>query len=1700
MTSPSTPRRRWTRRAASILGVACLASGLALAIPAAASVSRPATPPGAAAAPRAARHTYQTPEQASVQAARTRKPVLVTAATTPTSTLTANPGGTYTITQSAAPVRARIRGAWRTLNPDLVRNTNGTWSPAVSTQPLTLSGGGKAPLATMTDGGYSMALTTPFRLPHPVASENTATYRNVTPGVDLIVTAQPSGGFSEVLRIASRQAALSPALKALTFTAALKGLTLTAGPDGTISAVNPRRQVIFSAPAPRMWDSASKLGPKDNARALADNAALRPAVSTLAAPGDGAHTAPLAVTITGQHITLTPSQQLLTGASAVYPEYLDPTWDAAGSAASHWAYVSSAFPSQEYYDTTSTLQVGLDPQSPGGNSYAYYQLPVPSQVYGATINSAMVYFPDIWADACYNSNDPGDYAVELWLTGTISASTTYDSVTQQNSPAWISELGTDDAAYGWSSTDELGAPSTCPYNDKDVSYSITPTITTAAAETWPTVTLGLQSGTTSVTGWKQFADPDSFPGPSAPLNATMTITYANPPATPVLTTSPVANCKSGVTVLGDGNVLLYAAVFDKDGNSTGSLTVTYTALADNHTFLPATTTMSVSADSGTSAALELTSGELETAATDYGTSDEATITWTAKVSDSVGLSSAAASCSFIFNAAIPGQPNVIDSAHNLCSLSTPSQLTYTVGQPATFTLEPNGTPSAPQQPTAYIYQLNGAGPQTATATVGDATIKVTPTRHTNILSVVATVAGGNIGQANSCQFNAGSPAPATDQDLTGDGIPDVLTVGAGTSGLASGLWLADGQNSNGYFNGTVNIAAADIAPTGPVNGTTTGTPASWNGMKVITGEFTDSGFNDIEAYDPATPSGAVYVLLGPGDGSATDPAAGELSLGTVLTDTPAASGTMDYPLQLVNAYNLSASLGAGGNTSGYPDQIGMFNDSAAGSYLAYFVNNGSDSGFDAGNGLLPYELTNTSPDNTMDWTDWTITTAQGPGGSVDMWLWNQTTGALDLWEPTGLQNQSTSGPNPTATLACAGSPCGPNAQIQIESAGWNQNPLATFQATEVNDEPGLVTVNSAGQVQSYTYDSTTLTLKQVNADQDLTTADHTWQLNDESSGNVSTAVDEPGNTDTTENLTEVNTGDVTWNTGDLFSPDACFNNTTCGSAGTTGYLTTAQSAFSPYTSFTVSAWVNPSTLGGTVFSETGIDYSSIEVSSTPGRQWSVGMDTVNTTKAAYVTASGGAAYPDVWTDLTLSYNTANGADILKLYANGTEIAYMAEPVPPSITYGAFVLGASQSAGSPASLFTGQIADVQVWDSAVTPVQPGTSGSEFIPITPVRIMDTRSASKIGPVTGPVAASSTTLLPIDGGDTTAALPATGVTAVAVSVTVTGQTDAGFLTVYPADTPLPVTSNVNFTASGNVTNNTIAPVGPDGDIAIYNDSAGAAQLIVDLTGYFDASPPSSVNDASTYVPLPDPTRILDTRNGTGAPQAQIPGDGELTLTISGNNTNNAGIPSTGVTAVALNLHAEAAAVGDTGFVTVYPDGTTRPNTSSLTYDDTAGQPQASTILIDSTGTDGAIDIYNDSSTPVDLFAEVSGYFTDSPSVTGEYYHSLDSTRIIDTRQTTALASDAALTITNPPSILADNPTLVLNITVTDPADGGFLNVYPSSSATQPDTSLINYAAGQTVPNLALVNTATSNAFTIYNNSAGTVQVIVDANGYFE
>jgi hypothetical protein len=124
-----------------------------------------------------------------------------------------------------------------------------------------------------------------------------------------------------------------------------------------------------------------------------------------------------------------------------------------------------------------------------------------------------------------------------------------------------------------------------------------------------------------------------------------------------------------------------------------------------------------------------------------------------------------------------------------------------------------------------------------------------------------------------------------------------------------------------------------------------------------------------------------------------------------------------------------------------------------------------------------------------------------------------------------------------------------------------------------------------------------------------------------------------------------------------------------------------------------------------------------------------------------------------------------------------------------------------------------------------------SGSVFVPITPIRIVDTRS-----PTDAAAIASGTSQSFVLTGSPSA-IPYTA-TAVAANFTVVPEGGAGFITVYPTsdDTP-PLASDVNWAAgSGPTPNFTVADTGGTGFVDVYNlPNSTPVDLVIDDFGYF-------------------------------------------------------------------------------------------------------------------------------------------------------------------------------------------------------------------------------------------------------------------------
>ena len=86
----------------------------------------------------------------------------------------------------------------------------------------------------------------------------------------------------------------------------------------------------------------------------------------------------------------------------------------------------------------------------------------------------------------------------------------------------------------------------------------------------------------------------------------------------------------------------------------------------------------------------------------------------------------------------------------------------------------------------------------------------------------------------------------------------------------------------------------------------------------------------------------------------------------------------------------------------------------------------------------------------------------------------------------------------------------------------------------------------------------------------------------------------------------------------------------------------------------------------------------------------------------------------------------------------------------------------------------------------------------------------------------------------------------------------------------------SNLNATAGQVLPNLVTVKVDSAGVVNLFN-SAGSVDLVADVTGYYSTTAPD------TYSPL-DPTRVLDTRSGLGAPAAPVGAGGTIDLQVTG------------------------------------------------------------------------------------------------------------------------------------------------------------------------------------------------------------------------
>ncbi|MET7289607.1 hypothetical protein [Streptomyces sp. NPDC005573] len=662
------------------------------------------------------------------KAASTGDPVQVDALTTETATVRANPSGTVTWTTSLLPQRVRQDGSWAPVDATLRQNPDGTYSPRAAAEPLTFSGGGTGPLAAMSSGKAGLSFSWPHTLPEPAVDGATITYPDVLDGVDLRLTADTLGGFSELLVVKTADAAADPALATLELSTHTTGVRLSDDGHDNLQAATPDGQVLFGAPQPVMWDSsASTAAPaaqtlKAGARTAAAAAAVDGTGTQV--PGAGAKIARVSDDVSGSTLSLSPDQKLLTGSGTRYPVYIDPSWNPhyASGAKQHYIETQQGCPTAKNYDSTQYGDPGV-----GYNSFSgcigversYFQLGIPSSVWGTHIVSATVDAKEDYSASCSLSSD-----VKLYLTGSIGSGTTWN-----NKPSLSSLLATKSFGPACSSEPSGG-------------FSVTSTIAKKAAahdSSWTFALVNSNDGSGDGNYFKRFAN-----------NPSMSIEYNHVPGKPSAlatkfgTHSAGCGTTSPYPVIGKTLVTtpptLNATVADGDKDD---LAATYKYWVNSGT---STTTTSATVASGQNAPKQLSSSFMS------GLKSGDTVGWNVTSSDGKDTSTTSSNCHFTVDLTAPAPPTVTNTdglypedAAGITSAGTAGKFKLATDSAAKFLYNLDAAPPTSNTPAA----------ETVTASGNAATITLTPPAPgTHTLYAYAVDSAGNVSSQQQFQFTA----------------------------------------------------------------------------------------------------------------------------------------------------------------------------------------------------------------------------------------------------------------------------------------------------------------------------------------------------------------------------------------------------------------------------------------------------------------------------------------------------------------------------------------------------------------------------------------------------------------------------------------------------------------------------------------------------------------------------------------------------------------------------------------------------------------------------------------------------------------------------------------------------------------------------------------------------------------------------------
>jgi hypothetical protein len=465
------------------------------------------------------------------------------------------------------------------------------------------------------------------------------------------------------------------------------------------------------------------------------------------------------------------------------------------------------------------------------------------------------------------------------------------------------------------------------------------------------------------------------------------------------------------------------------------------------------------------------------------------------------------------------------------------------------------------------------------------------------------------------------------------------------------------------------------------------------------------------------------------------------------------------------------------------------------------------------------------------------------------------------------------------------------------------------------------------------------------------------------------------------------------------------------------------------------------------------------------------------------TASQIQAVESTWSESLLK----NGAFILTGYRSGSDVACGSD------TDGSHLWQHSARNCALDGKTGEQILDAYFEPGMVLQGAPPASNpaaTTYVPLDPTRILDSRDGT--GGLAGKFSSHVARTFQVTGHG---GVPATA-SAVSGNLTVTQQDSLGFLYVGPVAVDYPTTSTLNFPTNDDRANSVTVLLGSGGTLSITFAAptlGPTADVIFDVTGYF--TPDTS---GATYHTL-TPTRILDTRDGTGGLSGAFKSHAARAFQVTGHG----GVPA-GASAVTGNL----TVTGQTslGFLYVGPVAANNPTSSTLNFPLKDDRANAVIVVLSDTGSLSVTYAAPTVGPTAHVVFDVTGYFT--PDASGAAYFPLTPVRILDTRNGIGglygkFGSHVARSfqVTGFGGVPSGASAVTGNLTVTQQSSMGFLSAGPVTM-NDPTSSTLNFPLNDDRANAVAVALADSGALSITYAApilGPTTHVLFDVTGFF-